>query len=85
MNRAELDQWRAERDRKDVILYEQFGRPLEPAHNGEFVAISDDGRTILGSEELDVTDRAIEQFGSGNFALRRIGARAEVRVLTSRE
>ena len=30
-------------------LYERYGKPLEAEHWGEFVAISPDGRTILGT------------------------------------
>jgi hypothetical protein len=74
----DLAQWAAERARRDDHLYEGYGRELEPEHNGDFVAISDDGRHILGTDELSVSDEACRRFGSGNFALRRIGADAEV-------
>lgn len=74
---TEIQQWLDERGKKDDALYEQFGRLLEPEHNGEFVAIGDDGGTILGSDELTVAQEAIKRFGPGCFALRRIGARAE--------
>jgi hypothetical protein len=68
----------AQRERADDELYERYGRPLEPEHAGEFVAISDDGRTIVGTDHLAVATKAVEQFGAGTFALRRIGAEAEI-------
>ena len=79
MDAAHLNEWLERRGGKDDLLYEQFGRPLEPEHDGELVAIGDDGRTILGRDEVTVARQALEQFGRGAFALRRIGARAEIR------
>jgi len=46
--RAEIQAWVARRAREDERLYERYGRPLDPDHRGEFVAISDDGRIIIG-------------------------------------
>ena len=76
----DIAQWMAERSRKDDLLYERFGRDLEPELDGEFVAISDDGRLIQGTDILSVSDEATRRFGDGNFALRRIGADAEIRL-----
>ena len=77
--REDIQAWMQHRDEQDDRLYERYGQPLEAEHMGEFVAISDDGRLILGADELTVATRALEQFGSGTFALRRIGADAEMR------
>ena len=82
MESAQIERWLDQRREKDDHLYERFGRPLERAHDGEFVAIADDGRTILGEDELAVAQQAIERFGRGAFALRRIGAAAEIRLTT---
>jgi hypothetical protein len=71
--------WIARRSEADDRLYERYGRPLEAEHRGEFVAISDSGQVIRGADELEVATKAIEQFGPGNFALRRIGAAEESR------
>jgi hypothetical protein len=79
MDRAELQRWLNERREKDDRLYERYGRRLEPEHNGEYVAIGDNGQIILGTDELDVSSEAIDKFGRGAFALRLIGARAEIR------
>jgi hypothetical protein len=64
-----------ERKRQADALYERHGKPFEAAHNGEYVAISPDGRTILGSSVREVLLRAKEAFGPGNFVFK-IGAKA---------
>ena len=68
-----------ERDRE---LYERYGKPLEKDHPGEYVAISPEGQTIVGAEAAEVLRRAIDSFGSGNFALKRVGYRTFGRWLT---
>jgi len=75
-NQQELQEWVRKRAAEDDGLYERFGRPLEKDHTGEFVAIGSDGKTILGADELEIARQAIDVFGSGNFALRRVGHRA---------
>lgn len=77
--REQVQRWIARRAQDDDRLYEQYAKGLEPEHQGEFVAISDDGRLIRGPDELAVATQAREQFGLGAFALRRIGAEAEIR------
>ena len=56
-------------------LYEQYGKPLEETHKGEYVAISNSGNTIIGKNLTEVVMRSIEQFGKGNFVFK-IGSRA---------
>ena len=46
-------------------LYERYGKPFEAEHWGEFIAISPDGRTLLGTEMAEVLDNALRQFGKG--------------------
>ena len=53
--------------------YERYGKPLENDHHGEFIAITQDGRVIVDKNDIEVVDRAIEEFGSGNFILCRVG------------
>ena len=55
-------------------LYELYGKPLETEHRGEFVAISRDGRTLLGASASEVGREARAAFGSGNFVFK-IGPR----------
>jgi hypothetical protein len=56
-------------------LYEQYGKPLEEEHKGEYVAISDSGHTIVGKSLTEVVTSSIERFGKGNFVFK-IGSRA---------
>jgi hypothetical protein len=76
---TELRQWVADRAELDDRLYEHYGKALESKHTGEFIAISNDGQLIRGTDELAVATKASKEFGPGNFALRRIGADAEIR------
>ena len=46
-------------------LYEQYGKPLEAEHWGEFVAIAGDGRYVLGTDSHEVTRRAVKELGRG--------------------
>jgi hypothetical protein len=73
LNASNYRQKMAEAGRRDDALYELYGKALESQHTGDFVAISEDGRLIVGPDELAVTSQAAEQFGSGKFAFRRIG------------
>ena len=51
-------------------LYEQFGKPLEMEHTGEFIAVSPEGQTLLGTTAGEVGRRAKEAFGPGNFVFK---------------
>jgi hypothetical protein len=64
-----------ERALRDDALYERHGKPFEAEHRGEFIAISCDGLTIVAKDDIEVLKVALECFGSGNFAFRRIGFR----------
>ncbi|MBI4317426.1 MAG: hypothetical protein HY675_02960 [Chloroflexi bacterium] len=77
--RQKVREWVVNRARQDDYLYQRYGKGLEPEHTGEFVAISDDGRLIRGTDELVVAKQARDQFGPGSFAVRRIGREAEIR------
>ena len=55
-------------------LYEQYGKPLEADHWGEFVAIAVDGRTVVGAEFEDLVRKAKREIGRGNFVFK-IGER----------
>jgi hypothetical protein len=48
-------------------LYEQYGKPLEVEHWGEYVAIAQDGRTVLAPTALEAADRAEKTLGLGVF------------------
>ena len=55
-------------------IYELYGKPLEKDHWGEYVAITRDGRTLLGTDREEVSRAAAEAFGPGNF-LFKVGPR----------
>jgi hypothetical protein len=57
----------------DDTLYERYGKPLEKEHHGKYIAISQDGRVIVDTDDLSVIGQAINTFGSGNFMFHRIG------------
>jgi hypothetical protein len=56
-------------------LYEQYGKPLEAEHKGEYVVISNSGNTIVGKSLTEVVTNAIDKFGKGQFVFK-IGSRA---------
>lgn len=72
---ASIQKWMEQRRQKDEELYEKYGKTLERTHKGSFVAIGPDGQTILGKDSTKVLQKAIVAFGSGNFALTRLGYR----------
>lgn len=56
-------------------LYDQYGKPLESEHKGEYLAISTSGKTVVGKSLSQVVANALSQFGKGNFIFK-IGNRA---------
>jgi hypothetical protein len=56
-------------------LYEQYGKPLEREHTGEYVVISNNGNTIVSKSLTEAVTRAIATFGKGHFVFK-IGSRA---------
>jgi hypothetical protein len=48
-------------------MYEKYGRPLEAEHWGEYLAVSRDGRTVLGTDDLAVGLEAKAKLGPGVF------------------
>jgi hypothetical protein len=61
--------------REGEWLYEQYAKPLEAQHAGHFIAVSPDGRTILGDTMLEVAKRAASELGHGHF-LFKLGPRS---------
>ncbi len=61
---------------EDSELYKRFGKSLELQHKGEFVAISQEGEIIVSKSDIEVLQKALERFGSGNFAFCRVGHEA---------
>ena len=74
--RTSMREWMAQREEQDERLYEVYGGPLEEEHTGEYLAISDDGETILNTDPDELLREAVATFGRGNFALARVGDKA---------
>ena len=68
---SEQEKLRREADR----LYERYAKPLEADHRGKYVAVSPAGELILGDTMLEVSRKAVEAFGRGNFVFK-LGPRA---------
>ena len=75
-------EWFAREAEQKERLYARYGKPLELAHRGEYVAICHDGQTIVGKRMGEVLHEAEEGFGSGNFSMARIGYPTLARWLT---
>jgi hypothetical protein len=54
-------------DRQYDELYELYGKPLEAEHRGEFLAISPQGKTMLGPTLRQVALQAPDVLGPGVF------------------
>lgn len=61
------------------LLYERFGKPFEAQHLGQFVAIAEDGRTIVGATLLTVA-QAAEHDGDAEWFVFKIGERSVGRI-----
>jgi hypothetical protein len=78
----DLQEWLTQRAEEKKLLYEQYGKPIEQDHNGEYLAIGPDGQTILGKRSGELLRKAVETFGSGNFGIFRVGHDAYADWLT---
>jgi hypothetical protein len=63
-----------DRQKTAQALYEEYGKPLEREHRGEYVVISDSGKTVVGKSLSEAMAHAIETFGKGHFVFK-IGSR----------
>lgn len=52
--------------RTDNELYERYVKPLERTHWGEYVAVSASGDTMVGSDLMELVDKATATFGPGS-------------------
>jgi hypothetical protein len=57
------------------LLYEQYGKPLEKTHFGKYIAISPNGKTLIGNTLIEIIQRAKTALDPGNFIFK-IGDRA---------
>ena len=70
---AEEQEWIDDQLAEERRLYDLYAKHLEPEHNGKFVAISLDGKVIVGKRDGEVLKRAVDMFGRGRFAMARVG------------
>ena len=68
-----------ERKKLSDELYEKYGKPLEAEHWGEFVAISQDGKMVLGRTLLEVASKASDVLGRHNFVFK-VGEKSVGRI-----
>ena len=55
-------------------IYDRYVKPLEDKHLGKFVAVSRDGKVLLGESSRELTRATTDAFGPGNFIFK-IGPR----------
>jgi hypothetical protein len=51
-------------------LYERYGRPLESEHAGEYLAVTLEGKTLLGPTLLEASQRALVELGRGSLVFK---------------
>jgi predicted small metal-binding protein len=58
---------------RDDELYERFAKKIEKEHKGEYIAINKNGEFMISQDDIELLQQAIQKFGRGNFAFRKIG------------
>jgi hypothetical protein len=53
--------------RQSEELYQRYVKPLEKDHQGEYIAVSEDGRIVLASTLPELLDKAEQDLPPGNF------------------
>lgn len=53
--------------RQSQDLYQRFVKPLEPDHEGQYAAVSEDGKVVLAPTLLELMDKAEKDLPPGNF------------------
>jgi hypothetical protein len=61
-------------------LYDQYVRPLEVNHRGQYTGVSLQGGVVLAPTLVEVVQKAVSQFGKNNSVAFRVGPRAVGRV-----
>lgn len=54
-------------------LYEAHGKPLENTHEGEYLAVSFKGETILDNNLYEIVKKAADAFGPANSIVFKVG------------
>lgn len=56
-------------------LYKKYGQPLEDQHWGEYIAISEAGKIVLGNDLIKVMKKSLAEFGPGSHVFK-VGEKA---------
>ena len=54
-------------------LYEQFVKPLEGRHWGEYAGVSFEGEVVLAPTLVEVVQQSVSRFGKNNSVAFRVG------------
>jgi hypothetical protein len=57
---------------RDEALWDRYGRAYMDSHPGKWIAIAADGRVIIRDTASKTIWAAGEEFGDGNFAMRKL-------------
>jgi hypothetical protein len=68
----EFQELRARVRARDEHLYERYGKRYLESHYGKWIAISPEGQVIIRDTASETGVAAVEAFGSGNFAIRKL-------------
>jgi hypothetical protein len=61
-------------------LYDEYVKPLEERHRGEYVGVSHRGEIVMASNLIDVVQQSVSAFGKGNSIAFRVGDRVVGRI-----
>lgn len=61
-------------------LYREHVKPLEADHQGEYVGVALDGRTVLRPTLLEAVRESVSRFGKGKSVVFRVGDKVVGRV-----
>lgn len=53
--------------RQSQDLYQRYVKPLEKDHQGEYVAVSGDGKLVLAPSVIELVEKAEKELPPGNF------------------
>jgi len=59
---------------RDDYLYERYGKRYLDSHDGQWIAISTDGETIIRKTAGEVLSESRRRFGPGNASIRKLAA-----------
>jgi hypothetical protein len=61
-------------------LYNQYVKPLEASHRGQYAAVSYQGDVVIASSLVEVVQKAVATFGKANSVTFHVGDRVVGRI-----